>query len=258
MMADVGYDPRAMATFFQKLEDAGGRGTPEFFSGHPNPGNRAEYVSQEIGYLPRKTYTKGDQRRFQTMKARAARVKIPKKPEQGAEQPRRGGASSSSTQSTPGRSIRYRGAGYEMVHPGNWKAHAANQGTVVTIIPPNGLVQARNGRQSLARGVMAGFFEPRSQGLTQKTNELIGDLQQSNPGLEPIRGKRNTTNLRGQRAESLLLAGNSPVSNEREIVWLVATERPQGFFYMIFVSPESEYQQASTTYQNILRSVVFP
>lgn len=261
MMADVGYEPREMATFFQKLEESGGARGPEFFSGHPNPGNRAEYVSEEIGYLPTKTYSKGDQRRFEAMKARAARVKIPEKPkEEAGRSSGRAGASSSSTQQTGGtvRNVRYRGAGYEMVHPGDWKAHGANQGTVVTILPPNGLIQARDGRQSLARGAMAGFFEPRSQGLGQKTNELIGDLQQSNPDLKPIRGKRNTTNLRGQRAESLLLAGNSPISNEREIVWLVATERPQGLFYILFVSPESEYQQHSTTFQNMLRSVVFP
>jgi Zn-dependent protease with chaperone function len=261
MMADVGYEPREMATFFQKLEESGGgAGGPEFFSDHPNPGNRVEYVNEEIEYLPSKTYNKGDQRRFAVMKARAARVKMPEKPKEEGTQPGKAGASSSSTQQTgaPARNVRYTGAGYEMVHPGEWKAHSANQGTAVTILPPNGLIQANDGRQSLARGVMAGFFEPRSQGLAQKTNELIGDLQQSNPGLEPIRGKRNTTNLRGQPAESLLLAGNSPVSDDREVVWLVATERPQGLFYIVFVSPESEYQQHSTTFQNVLRSIVFP
>lgn len=261
MMADVGYEPREMATFFQKLEESGGgEGVPEFFSDHPNPGNRVEYVSEEIAYLPSKTYSKGDQRRFEAMKARAGRVKIPEKPTEEAAPPAKAKASSSSTQQTGGPvwNHRYRGAGYEMVHPGDWKAHRANQGTVVTILSPNGLVQTRDGRQSLARGVMAGFFEPRSQGLAQRTNDLIGDLQQSNPGLEPIRGKRNTTNLREQKAESLLLAGKSPVSDDREVVWLVATERPQGLFYLSFVAPESEYPQLKGTFQNVLRSVVFP
>jgi predicted Zn-dependent protease len=52
IMYKAGYNPKAMAEFFQKLEQQGGSGGPQFLSDHPNPGNRTEYVSAEIATLP--------------------------------------------------------------------------------------------------------------------------------------------------------------------------------------------------------------
>jgi len=70
ILYDSGYDPRAMAQFFQKIqaEDKGGRPV-QFFSNHPNPDNRLERVDQEIGLLggsPRGSKT--DSREFQDIK----------------------------------------------------------------------------------------------------------------------------------------------------------------------------------------------
>jgi beta-barrel assembly-enhancing protease len=49
---DVGYDPRAMAQFFEKLEAlTKGQNPPQFLSDHPNPGNRIERVDEEIDKL---------------------------------------------------------------------------------------------------------------------------------------------------------------------------------------------------------------
>ena len=51
ILYDNGYDPRAMAQFFEKLQDGkGGRG-PEWFSSHPNPENRIGIITQEIQKL---------------------------------------------------------------------------------------------------------------------------------------------------------------------------------------------------------------
>jgi len=45
----AGYDPRAMIGLMKVLESAGGGGgQPEFFSTHPNPGNRIEHIEAEI------------------------------------------------------------------------------------------------------------------------------------------------------------------------------------------------------------------
>jgi hypothetical protein len=41
-MSEAGYDPVALARFFDKLEAHGGPGVPEFLSDHPSPGNRVE------------------------------------------------------------------------------------------------------------------------------------------------------------------------------------------------------------------------
>jgi beta-barrel assembly-enhancing protease len=56
IMAGAGYDPIQMARFFQKLEEQGGGGAVEFLSSHPSPGNRVAAVSEEIKFLPQRSY----------------------------------------------------------------------------------------------------------------------------------------------------------------------------------------------------------
>ncbi len=52
ILFDSGYDPRAMAQFFTKIQAENKGGQPlEFFSSHPNPDHRIERVDQEIGML---------------------------------------------------------------------------------------------------------------------------------------------------------------------------------------------------------------
>ena len=49
VMAEAGYDPRAMIAVMEVLRQAGGgRGQPEFFSTHPNPDNRIGIIRQAI------------------------------------------------------------------------------------------------------------------------------------------------------------------------------------------------------------------
>src|SRR4051812_24096389 len=56
IMWKAGYNPQAMADFFQKLEQEGGGGGPQMLSDHPNPGNRQEAISKEIANWPKKNY----------------------------------------------------------------------------------------------------------------------------------------------------------------------------------------------------------
>jgi len=52
ILHDSGYDPRAMAQFFDKIEALHEGGGPvEFFSNHPSPENRIERVNQEVSAL---------------------------------------------------------------------------------------------------------------------------------------------------------------------------------------------------------------
>jgi len=46
LAARAGYDPRAAATLWQKMEKAGGSGPPQFLSTHPSPGNRQATLQQ--------------------------------------------------------------------------------------------------------------------------------------------------------------------------------------------------------------------
>lgn len=56
IMSSAGYNPIEMARFFEKLEAEGGQRGLQFFSDHPNPGNRVKAVEREIRYLPQRAY----------------------------------------------------------------------------------------------------------------------------------------------------------------------------------------------------------
>ncbi len=68
IMYDAGYDPRQMAVFFEKLQGQGGSRGIQFLSDHPNPGNRARAVSDEVATLPRKSSYRTDSQEFRQIK----------------------------------------------------------------------------------------------------------------------------------------------------------------------------------------------
>jgi beta-barrel assembly-enhancing protease len=55
LTAQAGYDPRAMIGVMEVLDEAsGGQAPPEFFSTHPKPANRVEYIERAIEkYFPK-------------------------------------------------------------------------------------------------------------------------------------------------------------------------------------------------------------
>lgn len=80
IMASAGYNPIEMARFFEKLEAGGGSRGLQFFSDHPNPGNRLKAVEREIQYLPQRRYT-ADTGQFPHMKDLVRRLgEPPQKP----------------------------------------------------------------------------------------------------------------------------------------------------------------------------------
>ena len=52
ILYQTGYDPRGMPQFFEIIEAKYGKGSAQFLSDHPNPGNRIQYVNAEIETLP--------------------------------------------------------------------------------------------------------------------------------------------------------------------------------------------------------------
>ncbi len=80
ILYDSGYDPRAMAQFFQKIQEQDGSGRQvEFFSNHPNPDNRIERVDQEIGQLGNPVRgAKTDSREFQNIKSYVQSLPAPR------------------------------------------------------------------------------------------------------------------------------------------------------------------------------------
>ncbi len=255
MMARTGYDPVEMARFFEKLQsEGGGGGMPQFFSDHPNPGNRVAYVTEEVRELPPGNYTKGSSQ-FATMKARAAKIKPQKK----AEPSRQRGAADGGSEpaSVPQGFEPFRGSDYELSYPESWRVAAHQDGSSVTIAPSNGLIQQQSGGTGIARGILAGYFNASSGSLGEATDALIRDLQASNPQLQPLRGQRRAQAVGGQSGEGVVLDGPSALPNERELVWLVTSQRPEGLFYLVMISPQSEYDALRSRYTQVVDSVRF-
>jgi beta-barrel assembly-enhancing protease len=74
IMYRAGYNPKAMADFFQKLEEKYGSGGIQILSDHPNPGNRQASIQDEIRNWPPKNYVSTSPE-FSSAKQDATRVK---------------------------------------------------------------------------------------------------------------------------------------------------------------------------------------
>jgi hypothetical protein len=155
--------------------------------------------------------------------------------------------------------VEFKGSGYQLGYPSNWTTYPVNQGAAVTIAPADGVIKQQNGQPALAIGMMAGYFEPKNSNLRAATNQMISELQSSNPDLKPLRGKSGSISVHGKTGQSVQLEGpaTGPAAGQgrRESVWLVTTQHPSGFFYLIFVSPETRTNELRPVYEKMVQSV---
>jgi predicted Zn-dependent protease len=82
ILYDAGYDPRALAQFFEKIEaESKGKQPAQFFSDHPNPGNRTGRVDDEVEKLggPEPNY-RTDSDDFHSIKIYVMKLPKPPKP----------------------------------------------------------------------------------------------------------------------------------------------------------------------------------
>jgi beta-barrel assembly-enhancing protease len=103
---------------------------------------------------------------------------------------------------------------------------------------------------------MISFASPHNRGnIQQHTQDLIGQLAQSNPGLQ-TGGRQQRASVGGTTGLVTTLYNESPMGG-REINMLVTAQRPEGLFYMIFIGPERDFAQLQPIYEQMLRTVRF-
>ncbi len=73
----AGYDPYAMAQFFEIIQKKYPQRTVQFLSDHPSPGNRIKNVNEEIPLLGPKRDWKEDSPEFEAIKSRLQRMSPP-------------------------------------------------------------------------------------------------------------------------------------------------------------------------------------
>ena len=159
--AQAGYSPIEMARFFQKLEAEGGSRGPQFFSDHPNPGNRMKAIEDEIRYMPQRNYN-ADTGQLARMKAIVAKLPAPKKKpaQQSAAQQTGPSASLSIPNSRPsGRMQQYQGKDFSFSHPDNWKPFTSQNSPGVTIAPLSGIQESQEA--IVGYGAVVNYYKPR-------------------------------------------------------------------------------------------------
>ena len=282
IMYKAGYNPRALAEFFQKLEKLVGNGGAQFLSDHPNPGNRVEAVDREIANWPPKPYLSSSPE-FVRAKQVAREIKAfnaqqiadGAKSGQWAQQNRQSGAvprdiemadtaagsASAETitnvsyqQVEPSGEVKtFQGNDFSIAYPANWQALAGQNSA--TFAPAAGV-----GQNAVAYGAIAASApNVDATSLSDATQGLIQNLQETNPGLRVYESPRRIQ-VNGGEALSTILTGNSPSQLDGRPVperdWLVTMPRPEGgMLHVVFIAPEKHFAQLQPTYQRMLESL---
>jgi Zn-dependent protease with chaperone function len=256
VLYDAGYDPRALAQFFEKLEaETKGKNPPEFFSDHPNPEHRVGRVDEEIeklgGVQPN---AKRDSAEFEAIKREVLALPVVKKPTPGA-------PGAAAAPSPPSHNFaEYRANSYSLKYPDNWKKYPDSDGGGVSFAPDGGVVGDGSGHSALAYGLIIGVSQSKGNpgdesALTSASNRVIQDLQKSNPGMKITRQGEHVR-LNGQPGLSAYLTNASPAGGQ-ETDWVVTVLRPDAVVYFVCVAPQSAYDNYDKTFSSILDSVHF-
>ena len=286
VLYNSGYDPRGLPQFFEIIQGKYGAGGAQILTDHPNPGNRTEYVNQEIDTLPRLTnpmvtsaafkrahelalkeptltaqqikdgvwkngnYAAGPQ--VNPVSSPAAETASPS--QYGADGPV---ALNRSQLGIGSRLTPYQGANFRMNYPSPWQVTGATNAGA-TLAPTGGF-----GAFGLAYGAVVGTVQANgaimdADSLANATAQLAQQLSQQNGGLQQI-GALQTLKLSGQMANTLELRGRSPVVQngttlpERE--WLVTTASQDGdLHYIVFVSPEPDFPQLRPLFVSMMNT----
>ena len=259
IMYDAGYDPYSMVEFFQVLEKQGGGGGPSFLSDHPNPGNRAQTVSNIIKKFPKKMFARSDSSDFVSMKRTVAGMKPLTAQEIAQQQKQQRGPSGGTVQGggdimPAGGFKQLNQGGLSLSYPSNWQVFGGEQGGL-TIAP-----QAGVGEGAIAYGVVInGAQTQQRMNIDTITSQIVESLQRNNPDMQAT-GRARQIRVNGVSGRSVDLISTSPLQSNggpvRERDWLVTLPRSDGsVIYMVFIAPEQQFNQLRPTYEQMLKTL---
>ena len=285
----AGYDPQAMADFFQKLGAQGGQ-PAEFFSDHPNPGNRQQAIQKEIRFWPPKDYQINTSafRRVQEQ-SRSVRAYTAQEIAQGAKSGQwaslnqKSGAVFKPTGATQFNSSAPASSGpapsavplqtvlpsqhmvtadlrhMKISRPDNWQVRMPQQpGDSLIIAPQGGVIGSAVGYGVVINGVSP----PSGQSVTidQITSRLVQDMQD---GGVRASGKAQAITVAGFPGRSIAMQSISPFraangQQQPEHDWMVMVPQRDGtVIFMVFVAPQADFNRFKPTYDAMLQSVQF-
>jgi len=259
IMADAGYNPVELGRFFEKLEKKSAGGSLEqFLSDHPDPGNRVAAINDEVRQMPRRQYVLDETGQFAHIKDVVHRLPAPAKVREDNEDTAPATVATIPTERPSSQLRWYRGQSFSLEYPDNWQPSGDRRANAVTIAPSAGVVEGPGGQTLVGYGLEVDYYSPKSGAteLSRDTEELIRRLRQNNPDLGISRSTRSIE-VAGQPALLSTLYSRSPYRNEQEVDVLATVVRPEGLFYVIFIAPQSLFDQVQPVFEDILRSVSF-
>ena len=245
----AGYDPHAMAQFFQIIARKYPQRTLQFFSDHPNPENRVKDVDLEISHMGPLRGARLDSPEFQTIKQQMAGLDPP---------PQVRGTPKIEARNSPpplpsATVARFQGRKFSLDYPDNWQLQRDEDS--VLLFPSGGLVTGGEGETAQAYGASISFYAPKqgNWGLVDATQELIESMRQSNPQLHVL--QQTGLNLRRNPALSTLLQNDSPIEGQRETDHLVTVRQGDAVLTFIFIAPSNSFESYAPTFDKILQSI---
>ena len=261
MMAESGYDPVQMAKFFQKLA-AGGQQPPQILSDHPNPGNREAAIVAEVATLPARKY---DYESGVFARAGKELALVPKPVNKPQSLASASGSDAPAPATTPAPASapaapasgwqEYRGTGFAVSYPPGWQADGS--GADVTMAPRDGVVTKSGGTQ-IGFGALASLFTPQAgrNSLQSATDDLIRQIRSENPSAN-VAVASQSVRVGGANGLLTMLRGESPFGGV-ETDAVVTVVRPGGLFYLVWITPEKDYNRVEPSFRQMLNSLKFP
>lgn len=284
MLAANGYDPRAMARFFETLQRESGRNPSKlevFMSSHPPPADRSKRIEKEaalLGTPPRSREIGGFS---ETRNLLAGMPKAPSMADLAKNQPSGGstggrpreGAGANVRVEPPSASLRgFQQANglYQLGYPDNWQAYNGNDNVGAVFAPSGGVVEA-GGQPQFVYAVMINLYRPVNDPGTRRgsnflgdarsylynaTQEIVGSIQQGNSYLSVDNRQNREIPIAGRKGIAVTMLGRSPLTGRDERVQLVTRLLDNGaVFYLLFVLPNDEYQSYARSYEQMFQSL---
>jgi len=256
VMAKAGYNPIELAGFFEKLEKSMG-GDPgkmaQWFSSHPNPGNRTKAIEGQLPYVSPGPFTarEGDLNKMQQ-----AVQALPALPKGGAGQqggPKTVPANSAAPEFQIAQNFRQiQAGGLSLAVPENWQAGGNQESGMIIILPDGGMVEGGG----IGAGILIGTYKPKQARTLQEAHqELLQSLNQQSQGQMQAVSQPQNTQVGGRSAMLSRMTSPSPYHGTKEHDYVVSTGLQNQLLYFVFVGPESRWAQLGPVYGKVLQSV---
>ena len=258
LVHNAGYNPVELARFFEKLEAESGKGSAitQFFSDHPNPGNRITTIQNDMKFYKAKSY-EASSLTPELTQAKATIKRLPppaKKPAAGAVQAPQGPAVSTNV---PNGFKQHQNPLYAIAYPGDWNSKPGQDGVSATLTAADGVVKGANGQDDIGHGILLNFVKPNSTDINAATDELIKGITGGDPNIKPY-GAAQNLKVDNYVAKLTALQGNSGMrKGEKENIYVLTVMHTKGMFYGIFVAPESRWRVAEPEYQQMMQTIRF-